>query len=122
MKNVILLKDLTDKLGRIYYKEELEDQAVGKAFIGTFDFAVVDVNVDLSRASHFVTNIRVEGNDLIGDIDFIDTPMGIIAKTLVQEGVDLTTSIRATGCVNFVDGKAVVSDLTIFGFDLKETK
>lgn len=117
MKGVVLLKDLTDKKGRVYSKEELIEQTTGKTFIGQFDFGT-SLEVQLDRASHFTNNIRIEGNNLVGDIDLIDSPMGTIAKVLFEEGVNLSTSIRATGIVNRVDGKYIVSELTVFGFDL----
>jgi hypothetical protein len=44
--------------------------------------------------------------------------MGMIASTLVGEGVNLRTSIRAVGNVNNVNEELVVENLIVFGFDL----
>jgi hypothetical protein len=115
MKDVVLLKSLKDRHGRVYREEDLLNQVVGKSFSGELGNGGMGTTMDLERVSHTVTNIRIVDNDLVGDIDFLKTPMGIIASTLVGEGVNLRTSIRAVGNVN---EKLVVENLIVFGFDL----
>ena len=73
-----------------------------------------DTYLDLSKVSHTVSNIRFEGSDLMGDITAIPTPMGMIIKSLYEEGIRLTTSIRAVGRVS-IDNS--VSELEVFTFD-----
>jgi hypothetical protein len=114
MQDVILLKSLKDRRGLEYREEDLLKQAVGKSLFGELGFGM-ETTMNLEKVSHAVTNIRIVNNDLVGDIHFLKTPMGVIASTLVDEGVNLKTSIRAVGNVN---EKLVVENLIVFGFDL----
>ncbi len=113
MKDVVLLKSLKDRRGREYREEDLLKQAVGKSFFGELGIGM-GTTMNLERVSHTVTNIRIVNNDLVGDIDFLKTPMGVIASTLVGEGVNLKTSIRAVGTIN---KEGIVEDLIFYGFD-----
>ena len=117
MKDVVLLKSLKDRRGRVYREEDLLNQVVGKSFFGEIGNGM-ETTVNLERVSHTVTNIRIVDNDLVGNIDFLKTPTGMIASTLVGEGVNLRTSIRAVGNVNNVNEELVVENLIVFGFDL----
>ena len=42
--------------------------------------------VNLDRVSHKITQLRQEGNNFIGKAQLLDTPMGKIAKSLIDEG------------------------------------
>ena len=114
MKDVVLLKSLKDRRGRHYKESDLRNQVVGKALFGELGEGM-GTTMNLERVSHTITNIRIVDNDLVGDIDFLKTPMGVIASTLVGEGVNLKTSIRAVGTTN---KEGVVEYLMIYGFDL----
>lgn len=53
--------------------------------------------VNLDKVSHLITNLRFEGNDVIGKAKILDTPMGKIAKNFIEEGVRLGVSSRGLG-------------------------
>ena len=53
--------------------------------------------VNLDRVSHKIVSLRQEGNNFIGKAKLLDTPMGKIAKDLVNEGVTLGVSSRGVG-------------------------
>jgi len=53
--------------------------------------------VNLDRVSHKITDLHKEGNNFIGKAKLLDTPMGIIAKNLLDEGVQLGVSSRGMG-------------------------
>lgn len=112
----VLLKDSADKRGRVYSRGDLERVAVGKTFMGELVplDGFTDTNLDLTRVSHTVSNLRFEGKDLVGDIMTTPTPQGMIVKSLFEEGIRLATSIRAVGRVS---EDLNVSDLEIFTFD-----
>jgi hypothetical protein len=111
-----LLKDSADRRGRVYSREDLERAVIGKTFMGELVPLDVftDTNIDLSKVSHIVNNIRYVGEDLVGDISVMSTPNGMIVKSLYGEGIRLATSIRAVGKVS-EDKK--VSELEVFTFD-----
>ena len=53
--------------------------------------------VNLDRVSHKITSLRQEGNNFIGKAQLLETPMGKIAKSLINEGVTLGVSSRGVG-------------------------
>lgn len=55
--------------------------------------------INLDRASHMIMSLKEHGNDWIGKAKLIDTPMGRIAKTLLDEGAKLGVSSRGLGTV-----------------------
>ena len=53
--------------------------------------------VNLDRVSHKIISLKQEGNNFIGKAKILDTPMGKIAKNLIDEGVTLGVSSRGVG-------------------------
>ena len=54
-------------------------------------------SINLDRVSHRITSLQQEGNNFIGRAQLLDTPMGNIAKSLLDEGVKLGVSSRGMG-------------------------
>lgn len=53
--------------------------------------------INLDKVSHLITNLRFEGNDVVGKAKLLETPMGKIAKNFIEEGVRLGVSSRGLG-------------------------
>ena len=53
--------------------------------------------VNLDRVSHRITSLRQEGKNFVGKAQLLETPMGKIAKSLIDEGVTLGVSSRGVG-------------------------
>ena len=53
--------------------------------------------VNLDRVSHLITSLVQEGSNFKGKAKILDTPMGQIAKSLLDEGVRLGVSSRGVG-------------------------
>ena len=60
--------------------------------------------VNLDRVSHMIKDLKVEGNDVMGKAKLLDTPMGNIAKNLVNEGAQLGVSSRGMGSIEEKNG------------------
>ena len=60
--------------------------------------------VNLDRVSHKIVSLRQEGNNFIGKAKILDTPMGKIAKNLIDEGVTLGVSSRGIGSLQETRG------------------
>ena len=54
-------------------------------------------DVDLERACHLVTELRQDGNVFYGKSKVLTTPMGMIVRSLVNDGVRVGMSSRALG-------------------------
>lgn len=66
--------------------------------------------VNLDRVSHMITSLKSEGNNFIGKAKILDTPMGNIAKSLLDEGVKLGVSSRGVGSLVERNGVKYVGD------------
>jgi hypothetical protein len=56
-------------------------------------------SINLDRVSHKITSLSEEGNNFVGRAKLLDTPMGKIAKNLLDEGVKLGVSSRGMGSI-----------------------
>ena len=56
--------------------------------------------VNLERACHIVTNLKFEGNQVVGRSQVLSTPMGQIVRSLINDGVKVGMSSRALGKLN----------------------
>ena len=66
--------------------------------------------VNLDRVSHRITSLSAEGNNFIGKAQILDTPMGKIAKSLLEDGVKLGVSSRGMGSIDKREDCNVVMD------------
>lgn len=74
-----------------------------------------DLNINLDRVSHVITEIDMHGNDGIGKLKMLPTPMGNVCKTLLESGVKLGVSSRGSGDV---DASGNVSGFEIITVDI----
>ena len=66
--------------------------------------------INLDRVSHLITSLQKEGNNYVGKARLLDTPMGNIAKSLLDEGVKLGVSSRGLGSIREEQGCKIVCD------------
>ena len=67
-------------------------------------------SINLDRVSHKIESLKESGNNFIGRAKILDTPMGNIAKNLIDEGVRLGVSSRGMGSLKEKDGVNFVAD------------
>jgi hypothetical protein len=67
-------------------------------------------SINLDRVSHLIVGLRQEGNDWIGKAKILDTPMGNIARSLIEGGAQLGVSSRGMGSLKSINGINVVQD------------
>jgi len=65
-------------------------------------------SINLDRVSHMIVGLREDGNIWIGKAKILDTPMGNIAKSLIEGGAQLGVSSRGMGSLKNVNGVNVV--------------
>lgn len=58
------------------------------------------LTINLDRISHVITELKMEGQNAMGKAKLLSTPMGNIARELVNSGVSLGVSSRGAGAVN----------------------
>lgn len=74
-----------------------------------------DLNINLDRVSHVIVDMDMHGNDGIGKLKMLPTPMGNVCKTLLESGVKLGVSSRGSGDV---DSNGQVSNFEIITVDI----
>jgi hypothetical protein len=87
-----------------YYRKDILEREVGKyqdlikekRALGELGHPATPA-INLDKVSHLITNLRVEGTDVMGRAKILDTPMGKIAKNFIEEGVRLGVSSRGLG-------------------------
>ena len=67
-------------------------------------------SINLDKVSHKIESLRAEGNNFIGRAKILDTPMGNIAKNLLDEGVKLGVSSRGMGSLRKEGNCNIVQD------------
>jgi hypothetical protein len=107
MKGIFIEGDVRNQNNRIYPKEEIhkavkainEKIKKGYSVLGEADHPD-DLNINLDRVSHIITEMDINGNNGVGKLKILPTPMGNICKTLLESGVKLGVSSRGSGNVN----------------------
>jgi len=61
-------------------------------------------SINLDRVSHKIVELKQDGNNFIGKAKILSTPMGDIAKNLLESGVQLGVSTRGMGSLKEVNG------------------
>lgn len=123
MSGIFIQSEVQNQNGRVYPFQEIKhavetvNQRIrsGESVVGELDHPEV-LSINLDRVSHQITDMHMEGNNGIGKLKIIDkTPMGKIAKGLIESGIKLGVSSRGSGNVGH-DGK--VSDFEIVTVDI----
>jgi len=117
IEGVFMQADKLNKNKRIYPKEVLskatnkyikEQVSKGRA-VGELNHPDGPA-INLDKVSHRITELKFEGNNVVGKALVLDTPMGNIVKGLVNGGVKLGVSSRGMGTVENKNGQTVVKD------------
>jgi len=102
--------------GRVYPREVLRrevenyQKAVSeRRSLGELDHPDDSV-INLKNASHLVTKMWWDGDNVMGKIEVLDTPSGRILKDLLKSGVKLGISSRGMGSVKESMGSLTVED------------
>ena len=75
--------------------------------------------VNLDRVSHIIKELKEDGDDVYGKAKIMDTPMGKIAKNLIDEGAKLGVSSRGMGSLKEKDGvNEVQKDFMLAAVDI----
>ena len=117
IEGVFLQSELKNRNGRMYpfsvlekevnrYNEEYIKSSRALGELGHPD----GPTVNLDRVSHRITSLTAEGNNFIGKAQILDTPMGKIAKSLLEDGVKLGVSSRGMGSIDRREDCNVVMD------------
>ena len=117
IEGVFLQGDITNRNGRKYPMETLRKEVdrYTKTFIES-SRALGELGhpdgptVNRDRVSHRIISLKEDGTNFIGKAKILNTPMGKIASSLLDEGVKLGVSSRGIGSLVKQEGCNVVGD------------
>ena len=118
IEGVFLQGDIKNRNGRMYPMETLsrEVQRYNETFVQN-GRALGELGhpdgptVNLDRVSHKITSLVREGSNFKGKAQILNTPMGKIASSLLDEGVMLGVSSRGVGTLRTTnEGHKVVGE------------
>ena len=125
LTGVVMQADIQNRNGRIY---PLSEMAVAVAnmsqsikeyggVFGELDHPADRIGINLDRVSHVITEVYMDGSNVMGKMKLLDTPVGLIAKELAKSGVRYGVSSRGTGVVS----ESMVSNFSLQTIDLVAT-
>lgn len=121
IEGIFLQTEMVNRNGRKYSRNIMERE------VARYNREIIEKNrafgelghpsgpsINLDRVSHIITELRQDGNNFIGKARITDTPMGHIARGIMESGGQLGVSSRAMGSLKEENGVMVVqSDLRI---------
>jgi len=115
IEGIFLQADIKNKNGRLYPVEVLENE------VNRYTREVINKNrafgelghpsgpsINLDRVSHIITELKRDGKNFIGKAKISKTPMGEIARGIMESGGQLGVSSRAMGSLKEEKGVMVV--------------
>ena len=112
-----MMSEVKNKNGRMYPREVLMKE------VKRYSTDYVDKNrafgelghpdgpgINLERVSHIITELKEDGNNVMGKAKIMDTPYGTIVKNLLDNGAQLGVSSRGMGSLEEKNGVKVVKD------------
>ena len=117
IEGIFLQGDLTNRNGRNYPVNILDREVTkyNENFVGT-GRALGELGhpdgptINLYRVSHKILSLKREGNNFICKAKLLETPMGKIAKSLLDDGVKLGVSSRGLGSMTEKEGVNYVGE------------
>lgn len=117
IEGVFAQADQKNRNGRVYPKPIMEaavnkyvtEQVSKKRAVGELNHPE-GPTVNLDKVSHLITDLKFEGNNVVGKAQILETPMGKIVKGLLEGGVQLGVSTRGMGSLENRNGVAYVKE------------
>lgn len=120
LSGIFMQADIRNRNGRNYPLSEIANAVSGaqnaikshNGIMGELDHPQT-LTINLDRVSHIITELKMDGSNAMGRAKILNTPMGNIAKQLVESGVALGVSSRGAGAVNESGGVSGFNFVTV---------
>jgi len=117
IEGVFMQADLKNRNGRIYPMPVMEKEVnrYVKEYVDT-KRAFGELghpegpSINLDRISHMITELKRDGSNIVGRAKILETPMGNIARNIIQGGGCLGVSSRGMGSLKDMNGIMEVQD------------
>jgi hypothetical protein len=120
-----LMAEEKNQNGRIYRLDEMakeverysNDMVKSRRSIGEMNHPQ-STEVNPINACHVVTELKQNGNYFMGKSQVLNTPMGLLLKSLIQDNIKMGISSRALGNVNETTDAKHVSNFHLICLDV----
>jgi len=116
LKGILQKADTLNQNGRVYPVAILEREIRNyqkfiqeRRSLGECDHPDSSV-IELKNASHLITRAWLDGANVLGEVELLDTPSGKILQSLVESGVTLGISSRGVGSTRRDGDRQIVQD------------
>jgi hypothetical protein len=116
LKGIIQRANTLNQNGRVYPRSILQREVENyqklireNRALGECDHPDSSV-IELKNASHIVREAYMQGDDVYGTIEILDTPSGKIIQSLIESGITLGISSRGVGSTSTKGNTQVVQD------------
>jgi len=123
MKGICIQGGVKNANERVYPVDQIsiavktlnEQISKGNSVLGEVDHPD-DLKINLDRVSHMIESMWMDGPNGFGKLKILPTPMGVLVRTMLDNGVKLGVSSRGSGEV--APGSGNVSDFEIVTVDI----
>jgi hypothetical protein len=126
ISGIFMQSDIKNRNGRVYPKAIMEKEV--NRYINTHvknNRALGELShpqspkINEDRVSHMITELKQDGSDFVGKAKILSTPMGNIARALIEDGVKIGVSSRGLGSLKEKNGvNEVQSDFHLASIDI----
>jgi hypothetical protein len=117
IEGIFMQAEKKNRNGRVYPKQILfdavekyvVDQVKEGRAVGELDHPE-GPQINLDKVSHKITELKFDGDNVVGRAQVLNTPMGKIVEGLIEGGVKLGVSSRGMGTVENKEGATYVND------------
>lgn len=117
IEGIFMMADSKNRNGRVYeskilkpaVEKYIQEQVKQGRAVGELNHPD-GPTINLDKVSHLITDLRFEGNNVVGKAKILNTPMGQIVKGLLEGGVKLGVSSRGMGSLEERNGQNYVKD------------
>lgn len=122
LNGILMQSEIKNGNGRVYKSQELHkvvEECTKKISEGNLIMGELEhpdtLKVNLDRVSHVITEMRMDGNNVVGKMKLLNTPSGNVARAILEGGVRLGVSSRGSGSV---DGNGIVNGFSFVTVDI----
>lgn len=111
IEGIFMQSNTKNRNGRMYPKDVMENE------VSRYNKELVEKKraygelghpsgptINLERVSHMITELNMDGDNVVGKAKIMDTPYGNIVKSLINEGASLGVSSRGLGSLKSRNG------------------
>ena len=128
IEGIFMQTEIKNRNGRMYPKEMMiaeVNRYIKEAVKPKTAMAMGELNhpenpgINMDKVSHLITELRFDGNNVIGKAKILNTPNGNIVKGLMDEGITFGVSSRGIGSVKPKNGmQEVQNDFRLSTIDI----